>query len=1143
MKTILLSFVFFMFNTFLLANVMLDGYAYLNNQTNHDSVMVYLEMEAPQDSTYTIFTDSSGYYQQNIASGFYNIVYSKDGYHTQYIYDANITSNTTMADITLSWHLTFINIPDDFSSIQNAIDYSYDTDTLLVQPGTYYEHINFKGKAITLASLILTTGDTTYISQTIIDGSNNGRVITFNYGENSNTILNGFTIQNGKVTENNASGGGISCDNSSPTLKNLRVINNTAEGSWDSGLGGGLYSINSEALMQNIVFEENSSNYKGGAIFCEFSGLELIDVIIKNNYADYGGGIFNYGANVPSMNLENVAIKNNYAVELGGGIYFTAYSSADFSSSNRSNIFSNTAGNSIGADIYADDCPIIDVVVDTFTVLNPTSYFASPLDNFTFDILNAAEPLIDADIYVSVDGDNDNSGTSPEEPFQTINYALGRIFADETDPNTIHLAAGVYKSSTNGESFPITWGSHVNLSGSLDGESIVNASGSSRVIIFDNVEQISIENITVKNGYWYWGAGIYCESSSPNFKNIVITGNSASDFGAGIVLNNSSDAIFENVTITDNSADNEGSALRCSNSDPILKNSIIANNTGDNTVYISSGSPSIEYSNFYNNTGSNFAGNVNPWLGVNATVNTNGDSCDVFYNIKMNPLFEDPDNGNYNLTWFNFPIADSTKSPCIDAGDPNSSYDPDNTVRDMGVYYFDQNQLVANFLVDSTEGYQPFTVNFTDHSTNSDSITTWEWDFDYNGTIDSYEQNPSYTYADTGNYSVSLTIEYINDSIKTKVKTNYITVRHIRAEFTADTTVGYSPLEVEFTDESEGPISAWEWDFDNDGMIDSYEQNPTYTFNDTGSYSVSLTVIDSNDYNDTEVKEDYINVIGKVNYSLGFNGSDSYVGLSEPLSIFSTSFTVGMWAYFNDDSRGILIGDYNISEGINVNFEKSAEKRLRLYWNGSPNIYTPENVFELNEWQYLTFVRNKDTEEVEFYVNGDLVHTYDETLSDKTATIPHRIGRDSRSGSTALNGFLDEINIWNQPLSQIEIQNAMNNGLNGNESGLVNYWKFDHGYGDITYDSTSTENNGTIHSAYWSSNIPSYILSANYDVDKNLGYLPLTVSFSDYSTPTDSIITWEWDFDNDGTFDSYEQNPSYTYFDTGSYPFHSPLPM
>lgn len=63
------------------------------------------------------------------------------------------------------------------------------------------------------------------------------------------------------------------------------------------------------------------------------------------------------------------------------------------------------------------------------------------------------------------------------------------------------------------------------------------------------------------------------------------------------------------------------------------------------------------------------------------------------------------------------------------------------------------------------------------------------------------------------------------------------------ANFEANPTSGSVPLTVQFTDLSSGEnIYAWEWDFDSDGVIDSYEQNPEYTYQDSGCYSVNLKI-------------------------------------------------------------------------------------------------------------------------------------------------------------------------------------------------------------------------------------------------------------------------------------------------------------
>jgi PKD repeat protein len=76
------------------------------------------------------------------------------------------------------------------------------------------------------------------------------------------------------------------------------------------------------------------------------------------------------------------------------------------------------------------------------------------------------------------------------------------------------------------------------------------------------------------------------------------------------------------------------------------------------------------------------------------------------------------------------------------------------------------------------------------------------------------------------------------------------------ADFSADVTSGTAPLTVNFTDASTDAES-WSWDFDGDGVEDSNETNPQFTYDEAGSYNVSLTVSNS-EGSDSEVKSGYI---------------------------------------------------------------------------------------------------------------------------------------------------------------------------------------------------------------------------------------------------------------------------------------------
>lgn len=162
---------------------------------------------------------------------------------------------------------------------------------------------------------------------------------------------------------------------------------------------------------------------------------------------------------------------------------------------------------------------------------------------------------------------------------------------------------------------------------------------------------------------------------------------------------------------------------------------------------------------------------------------------------------------------------------------------------------------VADFTADPISGVYPLTVNFTDQSTGN--ITSWEWEFGDGET--STNQNPTHTYEDPGIYTVELTVTGPGGT-DTETKADYIVVEHETpvANFTADNTIGDAPLTVNFSDESTGIIDTWKWDFGDDSPL-SNEQNPTHTYEDPGTYTVSLTVTGPGG-SDTETKENLISV-------------------------------------------------------------------------------------------------------------------------------------------------------------------------------------------------------------------------------------------------------------------------------------------
>jgi hypothetical protein len=178
------------------------------------------------------------------------------------------------------------------------------------------------------------------------------------------------------------------------------------------------------------------------------------------------------------------------------------------------------------------------------------------------------------------------------------------------------------------------------------------------------------------------GGGLQIENgANPTIDHCLISGNDGA-MGGGIFLYDA-DPILRNCTIAGNSSGSMfGGGISCISSSPEIVNNIITGCPSGYGIY--SDTPNnnltITYCDFYANVQANFC-NVDTNLGLITASNANGDPCDIYHNIFLNPQFEDAGYGNYHL---------QETSPCIDAGASTSPLDPDNTIADIGAFYFNQ---------------------------------------------------------------------------------------------------------------------------------------------------------------------------------------------------------------------------------------------------------------------------------------------------------------------------------------------------------------------------------------------------------------------------------------------------------------------
>lgn len=229
-----------------------------------------------------------------------------------------------------------IYVPDQYPTIQQAIDAAFAGDRIIVRDGTHLltTALDFNGKAITVISQ---NGP----SNCILDGQNLTRIAYFHRGETSSSVLSGFTIQNGKADK----GGAIYCEQSSPIITQCTIRRNNAVPG--PAYGGGIYLKSSSASITYCQISDNNSVSTlgaayGGGIFSSASSPNISNSTISGNMAanntycsaltsSYGGGAYFEGG---SPVIREVSIVGNISsVSLGctppaygGGIYFRSSS-------------------------------------------------------------------------------------------------------------------------------------------------------------------------------------------------------------------------------------------------------------------------------------------------------------------------------------------------------------------------------------------------------------------------------------------------------------------------------------------------------------------------------------------------------------------------------------------------------------------------------------------------------------------------------------------------------------------------------------------------------------------------------------------------------------------------------------------------
>jgi predicted outer membrane repeat protein len=539
--------------------------------------------------------------------------------------------------------------PADYSSIQAAINDANDGDTVLVSEGHYFENIDFRGKAITVAST--NPDDPNVVADTIIDANGDGIVVSFHMGEAPNSVIDGFTITGGNAQY----GAGVTCwGNSSPAIINCTINANLAAGS-----GGGVYCYNSSPAVSYCTISDNSAAF-GGGMANNNSSPTLANCTFSGNSAYSGGGMANWNGSGPTMN------ECTFSGNLGGrgGAIYSSNSSPTLSKCT----FSVNSADDDGGGMY-------------------NYHFSSPtLTNCTFSGNSAYNG---GGIY------NENN-SSPKVTSCTFSVNSAAPGSGGGICNR-HNSSPTVTTSTFSQ----------NTAGGFGGAmSNYNCSG------LTVTSCVFTANYSANSAGFGGGAIESCYYTSALLTNCTFSGNSAKR-GGGIYNHNHSDQTLTNCTFTGNTAEQGGAICNDWYASDLLTNCILWSDEPNEIFNRSASTTTVTYSDVQG-----------AWPGPG--------------NIDVDPCFADPCNGDFHLkseggrwdpnseSW----VLDDVTSPCIDTGDPCTSFaaelSPHGCRVNMGAYgnteQASKSPVMASVCCESYEcAGQPFgdatcdgNVNFAD---------------------------------------------------------------------------------------------------------------------------------------------------------------------------------------------------------------------------------------------------------------------------------------------------------------------------------------------------------------------------------------------------------------------------------------------
>ena len=204
-------------------------------------------------------------------------------------------------------------------------------------------------------------------------------------------------------------------------------------------------------------------------------------------------------------------------------------------------------------------------------------------------------------------------------------------------------------------------------------------------------------------------------------------------------------------------------------------------------------------------------------------------------------------------------------------------------------------------------------------------------------------------------------------------------------------------------------------------------------------------------------------------YALEFDGQDDYVVTNEPYPFINETGQFSTSAWVNVNQHAVSVDTWNSVVGRGhagpYRVVVITDGQVRCTWDGASRVNLYSDPIAENEWTHI--VVQGDGSALQMYIDGVLADETDITPAPQDSpnfaigTYPDNLGQ------RVMDGIIDDVRVWTRPLTEAEIQAAMEEELSGREEGLVGYWRFDEGEGTVARDHSPRQNHGTIAGASW----------------------------------------------------------------------------